>query len=193
MPRKGLTKKAVIDAAIELIEEHGNHAFSLNELARKLEIKPASLYNHIENLEELTCKIRIRIAEMLRQAELKAIEGKTGDCALFALCDAYHCFAYEHIELYKLNMGKQIDKSAFINESCEGIVDPMMKVISDFQLDECQKMHWHRILRAMLHGFITQEYAGGFRHFPIKNNETYHMAIETILLGIHTAEKETLK
>ena len=54
MPRKGLTKEAVIDASIQLIQQQGNGAFSLNELARVLDIRPASLYNHIESMQELT-------------------------------------------------------------------------------------------------------------------------------------------
>lgn len=193
MPRKGLTKEAVIDAAIELIEEQGNHAFSLNELARKLEIKPASLYNHIENMEELTGAVGYRIAVMIKQAELNAIAEKHGDEALFALCDAYRAFAQEHIDLYKVIMGMQKDKNAFTKESCGEMIEPILQVLSNFKITESDKMHWQRILRAMMHGFITHEYAGGFRHFPVEHNETYRKAIEAIALGLHTAEKEQEK
>ena len=190
MPRKGLSKETIIDAAIELIEEQGNHAFSLNELARKLEIKPASLYNHIENMEELTGAIGYRIGGMIKQTELDAIAGKSGDAALFALCDAYRTFAQEHIDLYKVIMGTQKDKNACTEAACGEMINPIMQVLSNYKITASEKMHWQRILRAMMHGFITHECAGGFRHFPVAYNETYHMAIETISLGLHTAEKE---
>ncbi len=189
MPRKGLTKEAVVDAAVDLIEEKGNRAFSLNEVARRLDIKPASLYNHVQSMEELTGAMGLRVAEMISQAELSAVEGKNGDSAVFALCGAYRDFAQRHIGLYKVVMGMQKDKSAVTEEACGRMLEPILLVLSDYRLDEAEKMHWQRILRAMMHGFIAHEYAGGFSHFPIDRDETYRMAIETILLGIHAAGK----
>ena len=190
MPRKGLTKEVIIDTAIELIEEQGNHSYSLNELARKLDIKPASMYNHIKNAEILTGEIGQRIAKMIKNAELNAISDKHGDEALFALCNAYREFARTHIDLYKVIMGMQKDKNAFTETACGEMIEPILKVLSDYSISEPEKMHWQRILRAVMHGFITHEYAGGFSHFPIDENETYHKAIEAIILGIHTLERE---
>lgn len=193
MPRKGLKKETIVDYAIELIEKQGNRAFSLNELARKLEIKPASLYNHFENMEELTGAVGYRIAGMIKQAELNAIADKSGDSALFALCNAYRTFAQEHIDLYKVIMGMQKDKNACTEASCGEMIEPILKVLSDYNITEYEKMHWQRILRAVMHGFITHEYAGGFCHFPVEQNETYLIAIKTVALGLHTAEKEQEK
>ena len=42
MPRQGLNRENVIDAAIKLIEEKGYSNFSINELAKSLNVKPAS-------------------------------------------------------------------------------------------------------------------------------------------------------
>lgn len=188
MPRKGLTKELVVDAAIQLIEEQGNRAFSLNELARQLEIKPSSLYNHIQNMDELTDEVGSRIAGMLRQAELTAIEGKSGDAAMYALCNAYRDFATTHVELYKVNIGRQLVGKDFEKAAKGEIIDPIFKVLSDFALNEDIKMHWHRILRATMHGFVTQEFASRFKGFPIDQDQTYRLAIETIILGIRNAE-----
>lgn len=190
MPRKGLTKELVIDAAVEFIEEKGNSAFSLNELARRLGIKPASLYNHIQSMEELTDEVGSRIAGMLREAEYDAIAGKNGDEALYALCNAYRSFANQHIELYKVNIGRQLVGKDFEKAAKGEIFDPIFKVLSDYKLEKSEKMHWHRILRAMMHGYITQEFAGRFRGFPVDHDKTYQMAVGTIILGIHAAEKE---
>lgn len=189
MPRKGLTKELIVDAAVRLIEERGNQAFSLNELARHLEIKPASLYNHIQNIAELNDEIESRIARMLRRAELAAIQDKSGDSAIYALCNAYRTFANEHMELYKVNIGRQVVKNDFEKVEKGEIIDPIFKVLADFQLTEDVQMHWHRILRATLHGFITQEFASRFRGFPVDHDKTYQMAVETIILGIHNTER----
>lgn len=190
MPRKGLNKKAIVDASIELIEEEGNRAFSLNELARRLGIKPASLYNHIENMQELIGEVGYRIAVMIKQAELDAIAGKHRDEALFALSDAYRAFAREHIDLYKVIMGMQKDKNACTESAHSELIEPIIQVLSDYRIEESEIVHWQRILRATMHGFIAHEYAGGFRHFPAEHDDTYHKAIKTIALGLHTEESE---
>lgn len=185
MPRKGLNKEAVIDEAIELIRDKGNQAFSINELARRLEIKPASLYNHIQNIDDLTDEIGSRIAGMLRHVEADAIDGKKRDEALLALCNAYHSFALENAELYKVNMGRQLVGRDFEKAKNGEIVDPMMKTLSEYNLDNDQKMHWHRILRAMLHGYVSQEFGGKFQ----RNEQTFQKAIHTVILGITNDEK----
>lgn len=185
MPRKGLNKEAVIDEAIELIRDKGNQAFSINELARRLDIKPASLYNHIQNIDDLTDEIGSRIAGMLREVEADAIYGKKRDEALLALCNAYHSFALKNAELYTVNMGRQLVGRDFEKAKNGEIVDPMMKTLSEYNLDGDQKMHWHRILRAMLHGYVSQEFGGKFQ----KNEQTFQKAIHTIILGITNDEK----
>ncbi len=190
MSRKGLTKELLVDAAVELIEEQGNHAFSLNELARKLGVKTASLYNHIDNMEDLIGAVGVSVAKMIKQSELDAIKGKSRDEALFALCNAYRMFALKHVDLYKVIMGMQKDKNAFTEASCGEMIEPIMLVLSDYNITESDKMHWQRILRAIMHGFITHEYAGGFRHFPVEYSKTYQLAIETVILGLSRAEKE---
>lgn len=189
MPRKGLNKETVIDAAIELIRDKGNQAFSINELARWLEIKPASLYNHIQSIDELINEVGSRIAAMLRSAESDAIEEKNRDEALLALCNAYRAFAMKNAELYQINMGRQFVGHDFEKAKKGEIVDPIMKILSEYDLDDSQKMHWHRILRAMLHGYALQEFAGRFHGFPVESDQTFQKAIHTVILGIAADEK----
>lgn len=193
MPRKGLTKEAVIDASIQLIQQQGNGAFSLNELARVLDIRPASLYNHIESVQELTAALGCRIADMIKQAELEAIAGKKGQDALFALCDAYRSFARRHIGLYKVLMGMQKDKSACTPEAFREMTMPIMQVLSDYEITPHDRMHWQRILRAMMHGFITHEFAGGFLSFSVDSDETYRMAVRAMETGLRAAEEACRK
>lgn len=191
MPRNGLTKEIVVNAAIELIKEKGSQAFTMNELARRLDIKPASLYNHIQSIDELTDEAGSRIAAMLRSAELNAIEGKNRDEALRALCSAYRLFAINNSELYKVNIGRQLVGRDFEKAEKGEIVDPMMKLLSEYDLDDNQKMHWHRILRALLHGFVSQEFAGRFHGFSVACDRTFQKAVDMVILGIHFNEKRS--
>ena len=53
MPRQGLCRERVVEAAVALIEERGAERFSMGELAKRQCVKPASLYNHVESLDAL--------------------------------------------------------------------------------------------------------------------------------------------
>lgn len=61
MPRQGLNKQAVTDAATKLIEEKGLAAFSMNALARTLGIKTASLYAHVKGMDEMLSDIKLNV------------------------------------------------------------------------------------------------------------------------------------
>ena len=188
MPRKGLNRDIVIDAAISLIEKQGNRSFSLNELARSLDVKTTSLYNYVDNMDELIGAVGLKAAKMIKQAELDAIDGKRRDDALFSLCTAYRRFALEHVELYRVVFGMQKNKSACTKEAYSEIIEPIIIMLSDYNLDETAKMHWQRILRALMHGFFSHEYTGGFTRYPVSQDETYLIALKAAASGIHNAE-----
>lgn len=192
MPRKGLTKRRIIKAAIELIEKKGCSNFSMRELADTLEIKTASLYNHVKNIEEIYTEISYYAIALLRQVQLSAIEGKKADDAVFSLAVAYRMFAKEHPELYKLIMKLPTTKDILLERSGAHIVEPIMRVLSCYELSERQKFHWQRVLRSMMHGFISQEEAGFFNHLPIEANASYQIAIQCFLDGLHATIKETV-
>lgn len=51
--RKGETRRRLLDAALELVDERGFAALSLRELTRKAGITPAAFYRHFANTDEL--------------------------------------------------------------------------------------------------------------------------------------------
>lgn len=187
MARKGLNKKAIINAAIELIEKKGYSNFSMRELADTLEIKTASLYNHVKNMEEIYIEISYYAIDLLKQLQLSAIEGKKADDAVFSLAVAYRLFSKEHPELYKVIMKLPTTKNILLEKNAAQIIEPIMQVLSCYQLSESQKFHWQRVLRSIMHGFISQEESGFFNHLPIEANTSYQIAIQCFLDGLHAA------
>ena len=70
MPRMGLNKQSVVDAAITLIEEKGYEHFSMRELADRLQVKTAALYNHVESMDALHLEVGHYAIARLGQAQL---------------------------------------------------------------------------------------------------------------------------
>ena len=57
MRSRGLTKEKIIKEAIAYIEKSGQSRISMHELARRLDIKTPSLYNHVQNSRDLRHQI----------------------------------------------------------------------------------------------------------------------------------------
>lgn len=192
MPRQGLNKEVVTAAAIRLIEEKGFSNFSLNELAKSLDIKPASLYSHIQNIDALFTDIGIIAIRQMVSSEKEAIEGKTGDEALFALASAYRKFAKEHYGLYLLVMNIPNGNNPVLEIAAEEITEPILKVLESYNISKEMQMHYQRSLRSMMHGFVAHEEYGAFSHFPIDRNKSYEISIGIIAESLHRlgGEKE---
>ena len=183
MYHKGLTREAVVEKAADMISRGGMSNFSLHRLAAELEIKTASLYRHVSGLEDVLNEVGIRALQLQRNAQLCAIEGKTGDDAVFALADAYRRFALENGELYRLIMSMQSAGDTLAGEA-RIIPEVVMRVLEPYGLTPREAMHWQRILRSVMHGFISHEEAGYFTHYPAEKETTYRMAIRCFLDGL---------
>ena len=190
MARQGLTRADILGAAIKMIEAEGLHGFSLRELASRLHIKAASLYNHIRNMDELYTEIGYYAISELKKAQLDAIAGKQRAEAVEALADAYYRFGKERPELYKVILSLPMVKNDALQTAAGDIVEPIMTVLSGYKLAEEQKMHLQRVLRSILHGFLSQEEAGCFRHFPVDVSDSYRMAVRGFLLLLENSENE---
>lgn len=190
MPRQGLTRADIVRAAIELIESEGLHSFSLRKLANRLHIQAASLYNHIRSADELHTQIGYYAIAELKEAQTAAITGKRRAQAVEALADAYYRFGKERPELYKVILSLPMVKNDALQTAAGDIIEPIMTAMSGYRLTDAQKMHLQRILRSIMHGFLSQEEAGCFRHFPVAISDSCRMAVRGFILLLEQSEKE---
>lgn len=189
MPRSGLSREKVVEAAAELIERRGYAEFSMRALADSLDIKTASLYNHVESMEKLTVEVCAYALRMQYAAQMSAIEGKSGTEAIFALADAYRDFAKRNRELYRLIIGTAAACGDQLEDASRCIVEPFMKALEHTALDYEEKCHWQRVLRGIVHGFVSQEDAGFFSHLPADVEHSFQTAIGCFADGLTQAEK----
>ncbi len=185
MAQKGINKDIILAKAIEIIERNENSTISMREIAEELEIKTPSLYNHVKSMNELFIDISRYAAEELKQTQFAAIQGKQRDEALCALATAYRSFAKEHKGLYKVTISLSTLPEDILTQTAAAIAEPIFLVLSRYELSEEQSIHWQRILRSIIHGFLTQEEAGFFQHYPISVEISYQAAIRCFLNGLH--------
>lgn len=193
MAKRGLNKENIIDAAERLVVEKGYENFSLREVATKLGVQPASLYNHVQGLDEMNTAVAIRAAEKMQQTLQEAVEGKEPDEAFSEGVRAYRRFAMENPELYKafvripLLSDREVVRVAFRS------FFPLRKVIDSYGLSKTENIHFVRGLRAFMHGFIELTNNGFMQKKDISRDATYEVVIEEWLKKLKenaTANKE---
>ena len=155
MPRKGLNTQIVVEAAANLIASKGSDMFSMRELAEHLEIKTASLYNHIESMEALFTEVGFFAIDRFVNVLETAIQGKEKEEAVRALAQAYRQFGKEHFEWYQITMSLPRSDNEVLAEYPKKMIMPFMQVLDDFPLSQQQKLHQQRVLRSIMHGFLS--------------------------------------
>lgn len=185
MFHKGLKKEIIVDTAKALIEQAGFPAFSMRKLAEKLNVKTASLYAHVESMDALFTEVGLSALREQRDCLLNAVGAQHGDAAVMALADSYRRFAAEHAELYRLILQMPSGNDAVLKEAAAMTAEPFMRVLADYRLSEHQRMHWQRVLRGGMHGFVSEEQAGYFSHYPVPVEESYQIAIRCMMDGLH--------
>lgn len=190
MFHKGLNKEIIVESAKEMIEKEGVQQFSMRKLAEKLGVKTASLYTHIKSMEALFTEIGLVALNDQRECLMNAIGEKHGDTAVEAIARSYRKFAEEHIELYRFIMQMPSGDDEVLQEAAAVTVEPFMRVLDDYHISDSRKMHWQRVLRGLMHGFISEEQLGYFSHYPVPVNESYDIAIGCVIAGLHKEECE---
>lgn len=189
MVRKGLSKEKIIEAAAKLIEEKGYKFFSVRELAARLDIKAATLYYYVTNIDELSREVGLKAIAEMKDMQEEAICGKERGRALLDLAIAYRNFARRRPYLYQVVMSlPDMEKSQLVDNAGD-IIQPLMRVLTMYKVSAEDRMHYQRILRSVMHGFAALESAGYFAHFPVDTEASYHLAIADIISALEMREK----
>lgn len=190
MFHKGLTKEIIITAAKEMIEQDGFQQFSMRKLAEKLGVKTASLYTHVESMEVLFTEVGLSALKEQKKYLMSAVKEKQRDDAVTALADAFRKFVFEHPELYRFIAQIPSGDDEVLKEAAAMTAEPFMHVLADYHISDDKRMHWQRVLRALMHGFVCEEQAGYFSHYPISTDQSYKISIYCIIDGLHKEESD---
>ena len=109
--------------------------------------------------------------------------GKSGDEAVLALADAYRAFAGEHPGLYTATVQAAEPGDMELGAAQAEVVEIARRALAAFHLAYEDSIHVVRMLRSVIHGFVTLEHAGGFG-MPVDLDRSYHELLRLLLLGL---------
>ena len=189
MARKGLNTDRIVEAAAELIAERGFDQFSLRELADRLGVKTASLYNHINSLAELTSNIGQIAFERMAGQLYSGTEDASSFDTLYHIAIGYRKFAKENPELYKTIVKIPSTGGPDLIEKGQSLAHSLYPVLEACGLSENDIIHFSRSIRSAMHGFVTLEEAGFFGTMA-DADESYSYMVKTLIQSLKAGHGE---
>jgi AcrR family transcriptional regulator len=106
----GDLRRALVDAALELLAEGGTEALGLRELARRVGVSAAAPYRHFKDRQALIQAVAAAGFERFYDEVEGAKAGVAPDEQFGAMAEAYVHFALRYPRLYKLMFSSELGK-----------------------------------------------------------------------------------
>ncbi len=177
MPRAGLSRAVIACDAADLADEVGWDHITLAAVAARFGVRQPSLYKHVAGLSELRRDVSVLSGRELHDALTAAAVGKSGGDALQAMADAYRAFAKHHPGRYEACVVAPTDGDTEYEQVAMATVSTIAAVLAGYGLTGDDAIHAIRGLRALMHGFVSLEAAGGFA-LPQDLDESYRRLVE---------------
>ena len=169
--KRNLNSDMIISVAATVIEESGYDNFTIRTLADALGVKPPSLYNHFDGLDEVKQMLSLYSIKMLGDAIRDAAVGRASEDAIREIAHAYRNFAKNKKELYKaFTEVKQTQKSS---DEAVSFVGTLHQILRPFDLSQDDKNKFLMIFRTGIHGFVTLENIGVFTEANVTDPDIY--------------------
>lgn len=189
MPRIGLDLPTVLQTAADIADAQGIDGLTLALLAKKLNVRTPSLYNHIDGLPGLRAKLSVYGLEQLHGKLTDAAVGRSGDDAIRAFGAAYLAFARSRPGLYDLTLRAPDPQAPEVVRAGQKLVDLLVRLLGGYGLNEEGALHAIRGLRSLLHGFVSLEQKGGFG-LPLDLDTSFRLLLDAFLAGIRTIRSD---
>src|SRR5699024_5254498 len=122
------------------------------ELADALDVKPASLYNHLQGLPELNVRLAERALDRLMDTLEQAMDGRPVPDTLRAVAAAYRTFAQEQPQLYRAMLLLPRFSDPGLVARKKSFMDLFVRMLEPLDLPIDQTLHLSRLIRSTLHG-----------------------------------------
>lgn len=183
-PRIGLDLPTLVRATAQLADEQGLREVTLANVAKQLNMRSPSLYNHIDGLSGLRNELAVYGLEQLYlRLEAASQSLPPGKEAILALALAYVSYARSHPGVYEATLQAPDPGNSRLQEWSERLVLLVLKLLAPYQLEETAAIHAVRGLRSLMHGFVALKQAGGFG-LPIDTDASFRTIIEVYLAGL---------
>ncbi|MCX5008162.1 TetR/AcrR family transcriptional regulator [Streptomyces sp. NBC_00638] len=179
MVRAGLNAERLTRAGAELADEVGFDQVTVSALARRFDVKVASLYSHLKSSQDLKTRIALLALDELAERGAAALAGRAGKDALTAFANVYRDYAREHPGRYA---AAQLRLDAETAATSAGVkhAQMMRAILRGYELEEPDQTHAVRMLGSVFHGYVSLEAGGGFSHSAPDAQESWTRVLDAL-------------
>ncbi|MFJ6086700.1 TetR/AcrR family transcriptional regulator [Streptomyces sp. NPDC092369] len=179
MVRAGLSAERLARAGAELADEVGFEHVTVSALARRFDVKVASLYSHVKSSQDLRTRIALLALEEMADRAAAALAGRAGKDALVALANVYRDYARAHPGRYDAARLRLAPEEA---AASAGVRHAQMTraILRGYDLTEPDETHAVRLLGSVFHGYVSLELAGGFSHSAPDSQESWTRTLDAL-------------
>ena len=177
--RVGLTTEKLTHAGAELADEVGFEHVTVSELARRFDVRVASLYSHIKSSDDLRTRIALLGLEELADRGTAALAGRAGKDALIALGNVFRDYATEHPGRYDAAR-LPLDPETAAASAGPRHAQMMRAILLGYDLTGDDRTHAIRLLGSVFHGYVSLERSGGFSHSAPGSQESWERILESL-------------
>jgi AcrR family transcriptional regulator len=162
MPRAGVTHDRVVAEAATVADEVGLERLTLAAIAQRFGVTLPSLYKHVAGLDALKRDLAVLGVRELTAALSAAAVGRARSDALHAIAYAYRDYARAHPGRAAAAVSAPDPDDAEHVAASEAAFAVLVAVLYGYGITGEDAIDAIRSLRAVMHGFVTLEAAGGF-------------------------------
>ncbi|MZD03809.1 TetR family transcriptional regulator [Streptomyces sp. SID5785] len=179
MARAGLNADRLALAGAELADEVGFEQVTVSALARRFDVKVASLYSHVKSSHDLKVRISLLALGELADRAAEALAGRAGKDALTALANVYRDYAREHPGRYAAGQ-LRLDPETALASAGPRHSQMSRAVLRGYAIEEPDQTHAVRLLGSVIHGFVHLELSGSFSHSDPASQESWTRTLDAL-------------
>ena len=183
--RVGLDHEIILQAAVKLADEHGLEQLTMATLAAQLNVRTPTLYHYFDGLAGIRRSLALLGLHEMTSFLGRAVMGKSGDAAIVALASALRDFALAHPGVYEATSRAPEGADPEWQTAGREVVDIGVRALSSYELTLNDALHTIRIVRSIVHGWVSLRNAGGFA-LPLDVDETFRRLLDVLLIYLHT-------
>jgi len=181
----GINRASLVEEAVRLIDEAGFDQLALAPLARRLGVRPPSLFEHVGGTADLVRAVRLRGLQEQVTLLRRAATGRSGDDAVRGMARAYREFAMAHPGLYTATVRTVAGETPELRAAGDEALACIADVLRGYDIEGQEAVHATRYLRSVIHGFLLLETASGFG-LDVDVDESYERAIDAVVENLRT-------
>jgi AcrR family transcriptional regulator len=186
VPRQGLNRAAVVEAAATLADADGTdglEALTLGRLAEQLGVSPPALYKHVDGLDALKRELALLGLREMTRALSRAAAGKSGDAAVSAIAHAYRDYGRTHPGVQAAaRRAPPMDDVEWARAGQE-LLEIVLAVLHGYHLAGEDALHAVRAFRSLVDGFVTLETSGAFG-LALETDESFRRLLRIFTTGL---------